>query len=321
MRRVLLAVACVVGVAAPATLAPAALAQSGENVPLESRWIGAVVPLRAGHYGLPKLLYRSLIPAPYSMPARPLVGIYLVDLYAPHSTGPGQGWDDYAHWLEGGVDLQVAYRGELGWYHLAMPVNSNFEYGLGRGVGFPKYHAGAVFDPSGAGWTATAYPATTGYMSESVTWMPSAGARVPPELLLYAAQKQPFFSLNPALVGPAAERTTFTPSAYMPDSLPAPTPGSVHLRLDPTIDAWDNTLPDLFTARGSTLRDLIALDQTLPGVMWHSQAIYNLDTEDIGQGGYSKAAAAEYLQARRRALRRAPCRRGRAQRCSRRPRA
>lgn len=293
-------------------MAAPASGQSGETVPLESRWIGTVVAPKRGDHRLPLALYRSLIPAPYTMPAHPLVGLYLVDLYAPHSTQSNQPWNDYDHWLEGGVDLLVNYHGQLGWYHLAMPVNSDFEYGLGRDVGFPKYHAGAVFAPSGSGWSAQAYPATTGYLSESVTWTPAGNVRVPAELVAYATQKQPFFSLYPALVGPTAERTTFTPSPYMPGSLPPPQPGLVHVQLAANIDAWDNTLPHLFGMRQATLRDLIDLDQTVPGVMWHSQALYDIQSATIGQGGYSKSAATSYRRARRAAPHRRlhSCRRG-----------
>jgi hypothetical protein len=101
-----------------------------------------------------------------------------------------------------------------------------------------------------------------------------------------AKQDYPLFALFEALRGPDLTRVKFTPTPKVPGTmLPPPQPGTVAMRIDPDVDSFDDTLPDLFKERGATLADLIDTDQVLPGTFTQYDQNLILDTRTIGTGG------------------------------------
>jgi hypothetical protein len=81
-------------------------------------------------------LYRSLLPQPLTMPARPTVLVYAAEL--DFFLLPKR----YGEWS---VLLLSSYRGREAWYPLTMPVTRWVALKAGRHVGFPKY----IVDSSG----------------------------------------------------------------------------------------------------------------------------------------------------------------------------
>ena len=93
-------------------------------------------------------LYRSLLPAPFEMPARPLVGIFAIDYVKVYP------WP-VTPYKEGTVALRCGYRGREGWHVKTMPVTRWMASAGGRALGFPKYVTKAIsLLPEGPGWRA-----------------------------------------------------------------------------------------------------------------------------------------------------------------------
>lgn len=265
---------------------------SSQVIPMESRTIGTLLELRTDNGPRALELYRSLVPHGYEMPEHPQVGVYLVEPNVPNRVD-GQPYNDYTRWIEGAVSLRVRRGDRDGFLPLVMPVTSNFEYDLGRAAGLPKYHAEGEMGPSGT----AGYRAQTrvgGRPSVTLDWQPAA-VQPSDDLKQMIRQRFPLYALFPALKGPDLFQTKFTVTPRVPQPQPAPVPplisptqpeaGLLHVVLDPDLDRLDPTLPDLLTARHATLTDLVAPDQTVPGMMWNVVQNLVLESKKIGTGG------------------------------------
>jgi hypothetical protein len=208
---------------------------------------------------------------------------------------PGNPEANYSNWSEDGIDLRVAHDGEEGWYRLAVPVTSDFEWQIGRAAGFPKIHASATRADTGGGHRMTA--AAGGRTVIDLAWTPAGGA-VSAGLRRYVFSQDPIFLLIDPLKGPAASRYRFVVKPIVPitgapaiaplTALPEPQPGRVRYRLAPDIGAVAKRdgLPDVFPA-GRTLADLIEPRGTATGAYWDSpEELLILRHQDIGAGGY-----------------------------------
>ncbi|HEX8103755.1 MAG TPA: hypothetical protein VF533_14155 [Solirubrobacteraceae bacterium] len=297
-RSLILAALALTAAAAP----PTAHAQSGETdsggteyrVPMETKTIYTVLDLRAGDRA--PAVYRALIPRGYAMPARPQVALYLTEPNVPRAL-PGQPYNDYSRWIEGPVAIKVALAstGEEGYFPLAMPVSSRFEYDLGRAAGLPKILVEGAMQatPDGAEVT-TKTPGPGGRPAVRLRFH-RASVTVSDEAQRFAHNRYKLFALLPALRGPDLFFTKFTPEPVTPDGgtapLPAPAlpsepePGMVDYEIEPDLDALDGTLPDLFALRGASLADLVETRAMVPGLYWDLPQVLRLRSGDIGDGG------------------------------------
>src|SRR5438270_12478552 len=228
-------------------------------IPISAETINAIVAVK--HTPAALALYRRLIPKPYSMPADPAVGIYTDKLDAPARL-PGNPEANYSNWSEDGIDLRVAHDGEEGWYRLAVPVTSDFEWQIGRAAGFPKIHASATRSDTGGGHRMAAGGGARTLID--LAWTPAAGG-VSPGLRRYVFNQDPIFLLIDPLKGPSASRYRFVvkPIAPIADfgapsaaqvapvtALPEPQPGLVRYSVVDDLGgvAKGDGLPDVFPA-------------------------------------------------------------------------
>ncbi len=266
------------------------------TVPMEPRTIAVVSDIHPGEKAL--ALYRSLIPDGYEMPAKPQVGVYLGEPNVPVLV-PGQPYNEYSRWVEGPISIKVRHGKEEGYFPLAMPVTSQFEYDLGRAAGLPKILVTGEFTETANGFVTEARSGDRVLMR--LEWRRERSpTETPDELDRVIAFRYPLFTLNPTLVGPDLTRVKFTPNPP-PDPTQAPFPplgsqpepeiGVVRVTLDPNPLSADATLPDLFGERGATLADLVPLDQELPGAYARGRILLDIETTKIGEGGGYGAAA------------------------------
>src|SRR3712207_3463172 len=73
--------------------------------PVQARQVTATVPLRADNGTIALDTYRSLVRAPYEMPAEPEVALWFVDATIPHDVGP---WRPMA-FTEASVAIKVVH--------------------------------------------------------------------------------------------------------------------------------------------------------------------------------------------------------------------
>jgi hypothetical protein len=306
MRRRLLAAAAALALTpAGAAAQGGAPQESTFTVPMEPRTIAVVAPLRDTDNA--RALYRSLVPRGFDPPAEPSIGVYLGEPNVPVLV-PGQPYNEYSRWIEGPVMLRVAHAGREGWFPLAMPVSSQFEYDLGRAAGLPKILAEGAFTQTPAGFSVDAR--TGGRTLVRLDWQRRrpAGPSDPTRLLERVIRfKDELFTLFPALRGPERAAVKFTPNPP-PDPTQAPVPplseqpqpelGVVRLRLDANPLTADKTLPDLLGQRGATLGDLVDLDQELPGAYWGPKVLLEIRTRSLGGGGGFDPARAREVRPR-----------------------
>jgi hypothetical protein len=248
--------------------------------PVQARQVTATVPLRTDNGSTALDTYRALVKPPYTMPARPQVGLWFVDATIPHDVGP---WRPMA-FTEASVAIKVVHQGEEGWFHLSQPTNGQGNYDLGRGVGFPKYLATTTFAQEGDAWHATAHRGARRTMD--LRWTPG-GATGDAELTRWTLFRDPLFSFNPVFSGPAT-RVKWTVKPFVPlrdltfgyapqwlqvapvTGLPKPTDGRMAYDLDADLDTIDDTIPDIFPA-GRNLADVIAPAGTATGQFWSAE--------------------------------------------------
>jgi hypothetical protein len=294
-RALLVTLTAALALAAPA----AAQGPSAEKVtiPMEPRTIAVVSDLLPGDRALE--LYRSLIPAGYEMPAKPQVAVYLGEPNVPVLV-PGQPYNEYSRWIEGPISIKVRRGAEEGYFPLAMPVSSQFEYDLGRAAGLPKILVTGEFTETENGFATEARAADRVLMR--LEWRRERSPmETPLELEKVIAFRYPLLTLNPALQGRDLFSVKFTPNPP-PDPTQAPIPpignqpepeiGIVRVKLDPNPLNVDPTLPDLLGQRGATLADLVPLEQELPGAYARNPILLDIETKKIGDGGgYGPGAA------------------------------
>lgn len=257
-------------------------------VPMRNKSIAAVLELRSDNGGRARALYQRLLPPGYSMPAHPLVGLYMVTIDIPTQSldpvdGAVRGAGDITHYLEGSLSLRAVRKGESGWFHLGMPVDSEQARTTGLAEGYPKYRAKINYTQVGGGWSADA--AVSGRRTLKLAWTPAGGTPVSPDLQRFLGE--PFFSLAQPLRGPERWRTRLTAMSPVPlqqigagqtpaelnfdnvTSVPDAQPGFVSVSLDPDLNRYDaetpDKMPDLLRS-GESLADLVKTQQTVPGL-------------------------------------------------------
>ena len=225
--------------------------RSSTDVPMEPRTIAAVIDLHPGTRA--RSLYSSLIPLGYQMPSRPQVAVYLGEPNVP-SFVEGQPYNEYSRWVEGPLSIKVRNGDEEGYYPLAMPVSSQFEYDLGRAAGLPKILVEGEFTETEDGFATEVRSGERALMR--LEWSRRRATREDPaqELDRVIHFRYPLLTLFPAMKGPKRMRVLFTPNPP-PDPSQAPIPpfseqaapefGVVKYRLDPNPLTADETLPDL----------------------------------------------------------------------------
>jgi hypothetical protein len=287
-----LAAALAAGPASPARADPcddslaACLQGSDLATPFSATIVGTIVPIKDTERA--RILYRALIPAPYEMPDEPAVGLYVSKLDLPARV-PGNPERNYTNWSEHGIDIRVRHGKEEGWYRLAVPLDSQFEWEIGRAAGFPKVHATTETLDGGRRQSA----AIGGRPVLDLTWATGTPAEtVTPALHRYALNRDPIFLLIDPLEGPAASRYRFVVHPLTPlTPLPEPVPGVVRYALDPDVAAYSvaDGLPDVFPG-DSTLAELIEPRGEAPGFFWDSpNELLVLRHQDLGAGGYAPA--------------------------------
>lgn len=253
-------------------------------------------------------LYRQLLPEPLELPDELAVGVWLVEIEVPREV-PGRPQDDAAHWMEGAVQLRAVHRAadgttEEGWFPIHYPVTAELWWQLGRAVGLPKLRGSASVLAADGAWVASSRPRhQSGGPSMLMTWSP---ADVPDDADIALAENNaldPLYTLQAPLEGPELWRVQYTvdppmpPFGWLPVGVQAytddyrPERGLVQLRLADDLDAANADpaadLPDLFPA-GSSLDDLVDLEQTVPGVLQHVGATLGSTSQTIGTGGYDR---------------------------------
>ncbi len=246
---------------------------------LQAEQINALLPVKDGPEALRH--YRNLLPAPYTMPAEPAVGLWLAEVYAPARQTP------FVTWIEGSLALRARHGDEEGWYMLANPTNSGSAYDLGRAAGWPKYMAATDMGADGEGWTGTV--SVGGVEAMSLEWTPAAGATGDEALTDWTFKRGPFLSLNAPHEGPDAVRTKFTLQPT-PVVSPAPETGVVAYRVDPDLDRLDSEspdpLPELMKERQADLTQIIDVSGTVAGQLHEPTGNVLLQSKGLGEGGY-----------------------------------
>ena len=287
--------AAVAGVAL-AAFSPPAGAQTESGVATDIRAVSAIAPLRTEDRQRALDVYSTLIPEGLSMPRDPAVGVWLAELSAPRYM-PGRPMDDAGHWIEGAIQVRARHGSEEGWFPIHYPVTAEFWFEAGRYVGLPKRHASASITQSGRGWTAEATPRDTTKPSMSLAWQP-AGGDAGAMQRAYHVPTDPLYTLNPALQGPDLMRVQYSlgPPAPFQTAIPGGAPawsstakpdrGTVHLRLRGDIDAaQESDLPKIFP-KGTSLADVIDVDQTVPGTHAFFAVTLGSESTSIGKGRY-----------------------------------
>ncbi len=95
-------------------------------------------------------VYKEMLPKQFSMPPKPLVGVFFVDYY---DTEPWHSQPPLNPYLEASVLIRCVYNGKEGWFPLTMPVSTKAACLGGWKLGFPKYVANEmILSPVNDGW-------------------------------------------------------------------------------------------------------------------------------------------------------------------------
>src|SRR5947209_11364366 len=156
------------GALAATSLAPAAQADNCDYSLARCNYVQTqtlVLPMRnviltalvkPHHTRTAMALYRQLLPPGYGVPADPHIGIYYTSVDIPNSSALDstvqQMWGT-SHYLEGSISLETVHDGEVGFYHLGMPMTDQGAHDSGYPIGYPKYFAKMTSQSTGnGGW-------------------------------------------------------------------------------------------------------------------------------------------------------------------------
>jgi hypothetical protein len=276
-------------------------------IPVQTRSVATMIPLRSDGAARARrafALYRRLIPAPYTAPAFPAIGVQITQIDVPSESlgGPGAAPGVPAtRWLEAVIALKVRNGPEEGWFPLALPVDSAFALDLARDAGLPAV-AGTLslneLDDVKTLDAVTGRAAVGASRTLSIEWSEHPYG-LAANFEDWVRNRDPLFTRTPALTGPAAMRVKYTPKPYLPVfdlTGGAPNPvlqqppatglgrlraGLVHYRLDATIDDLDRTLPDVFP-RGTSLATLIKPSGTGNGAYLESSHLLLRQVATLG---------------------------------------
>ena len=270
------------------------------------RRIAATLYPRGDNEGLSLEVYRSLIPPAYEIPS-PLVGVSFEYIDLPQTLS-GAGVGASLPRIEATIALAVRLGQEDGWYPIARLTDSDDAYSAGRDVGFPTAMAAGTMSAAGNGWRGQA--TVSDAPAIDVEWQP-AGGFPSPETTAWTQLEQPFFALSPVFQGPSRSRVMYTVKPPVPaydwfreDTTPfgiSPSPdgvtrygpqyrrtGLVHMTIDPDPNRFDadspDPLPDLALGEGRSLADLIVLNQTVFGTLWHTDELLVTQSDDLDDG-------------------------------------
>jgi len=202
-------------------------------------------------------LYRRLLPAPFTLPERPLVQIMVVD-YLKVAPWPLRRWQEW------GVLLKCEWRGEVGWYPVTMPVTRWLPMSAGRYLGYPKYVADSIsLARDGDRWRAQAVH--RGVRQLGMAFEPGVAHRPEPWEAELATDPSLFkgdvYLLTPPGAGPTAQRVSLT---YV-EAHWSTERGSVRLDRDDH-EPW---------------ADLVPNGESLPGEVSHFVGGFNLHAERL----------------------------------------
>jgi plastocyanin len=259
------------------------------------RQIATTLPLRTDNEGLSISLYRQLIPAQYLLPAEPVVGVSFTQLASPRDEAGSAA----TRWTQSTVALKVRSGDEEGWYPISESTDSVDVYASGRDAGLPRYLATTSLAPTAQGWKAEAV--VQAQRALLLDW--TAGDDVVDEATMsFSAHREPTFSVSPIFYGDERYRvkTTAKPPVPVLDAVPgapaplqvanatalaAPRAGAVTVSLDPNLDRLDEQspepLPGLAFGLGQSLADIVALEQTAPGLFWDTEALVITQTDNL----------------------------------------
>ena len=182
-------------------------------------------------------LYRSLVPPAFDLPDQPVVTIYAADFVriVPWPLTRYQEW---------AVLLRCAYKGEIGWTCVTMPVTKWLPMVGGRQLGFPKYVTDSItLSTSGEGREAKgiyrrrlrlALEFAPGITRPLTPWE----QELDEDIAFF--KKGPAFLLVPPGRGPRIHRVTL---AHVVEPQWAPEHGMIRVRVDPG-ESWAGLLPD-----------------------------------------------------------------------------
>jgi len=97
-------------------------------------------------------LYRELLPAQFTVPDQPMVGLYLVH-FTDTEPWPMTFTEFLLPYFEATILLRCEYQSQTGWYSVVMPVTTEAAMIGGRRLGFPKYVADEItLESTHEGW-------------------------------------------------------------------------------------------------------------------------------------------------------------------------
>ncbi len=180
-------------------------------------------------------LYARLLPAPFTVPDRPLVIVAAAD-YLKAAPWP------LTRWQEWGVLLKCEWRGKPGWYPVTTPVTKWLPMSAGRYLGYPKYIADSIsVARHGDSWSARAVH--RGVQQLAMEFQPAI-AQSPQTWFAELLSDESFFKGDVYVVvppgsGSSAQRVAFSYAEQHWTSRA----GLVHLEVDPN-ESWAGLVPD-----------------------------------------------------------------------------
>ena len=179
-------------------------------------------------------LYRRLLPQPFAMPEQPLVGVVAID-YVKAAPWP------LTRWQEWGVLLRCAWRGNVGWHPVTMPVTGWWPMSAGRYLGYPKYVADTIsLTRHGGCWKAQGVH--RGVRQLGMAFEPGVTRQPQPWEAKVWSNPAPFkgdvYLLVPPGTGAAAQRVSF---AYVEEHWTSQR-GTVRLESD-VHESWAGLVP------------------------------------------------------------------------------
>jgi hypothetical protein len=179
-------------------------------------------------------LYASLLPAPFSVPDKPLVIVAAAD-YLKAAPWP------LTRWQEWGVLLMCEWHGNPGWYPVTTPVTKWLPMSAGRYLGYPKYVADSIsLAGHGDSWSARAVHRDVQQLA--MEFQPAI-AQSPQTWSAELLSDESFFKgdvyvVVPPGTGSSAQRISFS----FVEQLWTSKSGTVQLEVDPN-ESWASLVP------------------------------------------------------------------------------
>lgn len=258
--------------------------------PVRAHTVAAVLPVLATEPAAQ--VYEALLPDRFDVPARPLVAVQLTTFgtgaCSRPAGAPAIDCPALEGWTEGVVALRTAVDGVDGWFVLSRPVTTGTAFAASRAAGLPAYLAvGAVVtEAQGAIGRVT----VAGERSLEIGWRPQSGGIVDAALVELVQGRTAAYGVTPLFTGSDRHRTSRAVRPAVPvfdllggapnsaaavpgvTSTAAAQRGAVTVSIDPDLSRLDDlspeSLPEAPLPEGTSLADLVELDQTVTGLRW-----------------------------------------------------